>query len=284
MPSKGDHSLNRTRAKSFRRTSNLVLTPGGYRDPRLVHVVSKGCALRATNAGTEVFDLATGIAVASSHPRTKTSAAPRIGSGWIAYAYWNNGTGRPITSFEATWRIPRPPQSISNQTIFLFSGIQNYGYNFGILQPVLQWGISAAGGGPFWSVASWYVASNGEAFHTPLSRVQSRNILVGVMTRVPQEADNFDYGCEFVGVANTKLQIKNIAELLWCNFALEAYSMNDCSNYPSDNRTSFSLITILTKRSLPALEWTPAAGVTDCGEHVSVVSDANPGGRVDIYY
>ena len=55
------------------------------------------------------------------------------------------------------------PATRSRQTIFLFNGIQNTGANFGILQPVLQYGSSAAGGGAFWSIASWYVTSGGQA-------------------------------------------------------------------------------------------------------------------------
>ena len=44
------------------------------------------------------------------------------------------------------------------RTIFLFNGIQN---STSIYQPVLQWGPSAAGGGNFWTVASWYVDGAG---------------------------------------------------------------------------------------------------------------------------
>jgi hypothetical protein len=96
-------------------------------------------------------------------PRLDVSALeyPALGSGWIAYTYWNNGTGNSITSFETTWEVPPPPASDSGQLIYLFNGIQNYGSNYGILQPVLQWGTSPAGGGPYWAVASWYVTSLG---------------------------------------------------------------------------------------------------------------------------
>jgi hypothetical protein len=84
---------------------------------------------------------------------------PALGSGWIAYTYWNNGTGKSITSFKTRWVVPPAPVSNDGQLIYLFNGIQNYGYNYGILQPVLQWGASPAGGGSYWAVASWYVTS-----------------------------------------------------------------------------------------------------------------------------
>lgn len=51
----------------------------------------------------------------------------------------------------------------------MFSGIQN---STMIYQPVLQWGESAAGGGNYWGVASWYVdGQGGLALHSNLVRV-----------------------------------------------------------------------------------------------------------------
>jgi hypothetical protein len=91
---------------------------------------------------------------------------PVLGGGWTIYAYWNNGTGTTISVFKTTWKVPPDPQTTGKQTIFLFNGIQNYGSNFGILQPVLQWGPSAAGGGQYWSAASWYVTSGGLPYTT----------------------------------------------------------------------------------------------------------------------
>ena len=82
----------------------------------------------------------------------------------------------------STWTVPPAPSTDSGQTIFLFNGIQNYGTNYGILQPVLQWGPSAAGGGSYWSIASWYVTSGGDAFHTTLIQVDEGDVLIGLMT------------------------------------------------------------------------------------------------------
>ena len=64
--------------------------------------------------------------------------------------------------------FPGPRARTHGQTIFLFNGIEPGDFSH-ILQPVLQWGPSAAGGGASWSVASWYVGG-GNAFHTNLVR------------------------------------------------------------------------------------------------------------------
>ena len=65
------------------------------------------------------------------------------------------------------WTVPPAPATQNGQTIFLFPGIQN---STMIYQPVLQWGPSAAGGGNYWAVASWYVdGQGGHSFCTPTS-------------------------------------------------------------------------------------------------------------------
>lgn len=62
----------------------------------------------------------------------------------------------PISSFATTWKVPAAPTTNHQQTIFLFNSIEPASGN-AILQPVLQYGPSAAGGGSYWAVASWYV-------------------------------------------------------------------------------------------------------------------------------
>lgn len=227
-----------------------------------------------SNLFSEAFDLE------DTQLRFEETAA--LGSGWIAYAYWNNGTGTPITSFTTTWVVPPEPAVQGNQTLFLFNGIQNYGANFGILQPVLQWGVSAAGGGPYWAVSNWYVTSGGQASYTPLVRVNPGDSLSGVMTLTGGTAGSFSYTSEFVGIGTT-LSVQNIAELLWCNETLEAYSIGQCSNYPAGG-TAFTGIEIETVAGNPPLSWTAVNQVTDCGQSATVANNANPGGEIDIAY
>jgi hypothetical protein len=266
--------------------TKMVLTPGGYRSRALVHAVGEKESLRSVDSLIRKVDLSSNkiMNVAMAEFSTMANIAPALGSGWITYAYWNNGTGNTITSFKTTWAVPDDPATREGQTIFLFNGIQNYGQNFGILQPVLQWGASAAGGGPFWSVASWYVTSGGQAFHTPLIPVLAGEILTGIMTLTGEDNGLFSYTSEFLGIEGTTLPIQNIAELLWCNETLEAYGVNQCSDYPASNMTALTAIEIQTGGVTPALNWTPINNVQDCGQHTIVVSNASPNGEVDIYY
>jgi hypothetical protein len=263
-------------------TDNRVLTPGGMRPKSLVHEVRKGEVLRADRGVIHRRSLTkTGFrAAAKINLQFEETAA--LGSGWIADAYWNNGTGSPITSFTTNWVVPPAPSTQSGQTIFLFNGIQNYRANFGILQPVLQWGVSAAGGGPYWSIANWYVTSGGQALFTPLVRVNAGDSLTGVMTLTGQSGSSFDYDCAFTGIGTT-LSVQNIAELLWANETLEAYAVSQCSDYPPGG-CAFTAVEILTEAGTPTLNWTPENRVTDCGQSVTVISNANPGGEIDIAF
>jgi len=112
---------------------------------------------------------------------------------------------------------------------------------------VLQWGPSAAGGGAYWSVASWYVTSGGQAFHTNLVRVNPGDTLIGVMTLTGQSGSQLSYASEFEGIANTRLPVQNIAELTGCNETLEAYGIDACGNYPDAPLAQFTEINIRTR-------------------------------------
>lgn len=118
--------------------ANFVLTPGGFRHRSLVHRVAKSQALHFTEARIQLIDLATNARKDVPKGRAQSGEVPNLGSGWISYGYWNNGTGTSLSSFRSTWTVPPSPSTDSGQTIFLFNGIQNYGNNYGILQPVLQ--------------------------------------------------------------------------------------------------------------------------------------------------
>ena len=267
--------------------TDLVLTPGGFRNRGLVHRVDPGNALElVSDRQFQLRDLRRNTTVEIAEPTaTAEATAPALGSGWIAYTYWKNGTGTPISQFTTMWQVPPPPAAgIANETVFLFNGIQNYGANFGILQPVLQWGPSAAGGGQYWSVASWYVTSGGQAFHTNLVRVDSGDTLIGVMALTGRNGSQFSYTSEFRGIAGTTLPVQNIAELQWCNETLEAYGIQAAGNYPDAPLTQFTEIFIRTGSVAPSITWTPVNAVTDVGQHAVVISNSASFGEVDLYY
>jgi hypothetical protein len=264
--------------------NNLVLTPGGFRHPSLVHRVEAGHALHFLEGKARLKNLATGAMIEVPDHKVQPGDVPGFGSGWIADAFWANNTGNPVTSFRTTWKVPPAPTTDHGQTIFLFNGIDPANPGDAILQPVLQWGPSNAGGGPFWTVASWYVLGNGQAFFTTPVAVNPGDVLVGVVTLTGRANGLFSYQSEFQGIASTQLPVQNVAELVWCNETLEAYSITACSDYPATDVTAMRSIQIETGNSTPGVDWTPQDRVTDCGQHALVPIDSGAGGEVDLYY
>jgi len=276
----------------------LVLTPGGLRPKSFVHRIEPGTILDGTDgryrlqhrSGRVVADFGVTPFRPVGRPLMPRNVffpiaeeIPALGSGWITYAAWSNNTGTPVSRFATNWLVPRAPATQSGQTIFLFNGIQNATM---IYQPVLQWGTSAAGGGNFWSVASWYAdGQTGQSFHSSLVNVNAGDLLVGVMTLTGQSAAGLSYICEFQGIANTALPIQNIQELTWCCETLEAYSITKCSDYPDTDKTAMAAIDVRTGNTTPAIVWTVSDDVTDCGQHtLRFNDDAGGNGEVDIWY
>jgi len=266
------------------RSQGLVLTPGGYRHPSLVHKVDKGEILKITDNEITILDKKMLLRHRVDLRQPKEGPIPSLGSGWISYASWTNNTGTPVSSFSTSWVVPPEPSTKGSQTIFLFNGIDPSNTSNAILQPVLQWGPSYAGGGKYWSIASWYVLGSGTAFHTTLIQVNPGDELDGLMTLTGQANGKFSYKSEFAGFANSVLTIQDVDELVWCNETLEAYSVEHCSDYPNTPYTAFQQIRIQTGASTPTLNWSAHDVVTDCGQDAEVASNVNPGGEVDIYY
>jgi hypothetical protein len=204
-------------------------------------------------------------------------------SGWIATASWTNDTGKPVTSFISTWTVPSEPYTNNDQTIYLFNGISPANKTKAILQPVLQWGQSKAGGGPYWSVASWYVIYDQAAYTDPV-RVNVGDTLVGAITLIGTEGGKFNYECEFVGLAGTKLRMRDIEELVWCNVTLEALYMTDCKDYPASPSTVFNSINIKTGDKTPGVSWVVKDLVTDCGQQAVVLANTGEDGAIEIYF
>ena len=94
----------------------LVLTPGGFRSRSLVQQVGPHHALHAAGGRMLLMNLATDGLIDLPRPAPQSVVVPALGSGWIAYAYWNNGTGSPIAAFETMWRVPAAPTTHSSNS------------------------------------------------------------------------------------------------------------------------------------------------------------------------
>jgi hypothetical protein len=153
-----------------------------------------------------------------------------------------------------------------------------------IFQPVLQWGKSNAGGGNFWAVACWFIDDSGNAFYHDPVPVSSGQTLTGVMTLTAQSGSLFSYDCFFQGISGTDLTIQNIGQLFDASETLECYRLEQASDYPNSIATAMTAIEIKTGGVDVSPNWVPQNRVTDCGQHTNIISDASPGGEVDLDY
>jgi hypothetical protein len=220
----------------------------------------------------------------------KVAAAPMT-DGWIVYSGWTNVSGNPISYFKTQWIVPPDPATDNGQTVFLFNGIQSFGANVFILQPVLQWGTSAAGGGSYWAIANWYVGSDGTALFGSLVQVNPGDVLEGIMTLTGQTGANSNYLSSFSGHATADLTVNNIPELTWANETLECYGFKAFTDYPDTTLTAFHDIEIRLRTSATPfteaqanINWQANNDVTDNGQHCLIVSNDSPGGDVYLYY
>ena len=273
-----------------RSVEELVITPGGARPRSQVHEVQSGAVITAARVGHH----ATGedatrpdrLARATLRLARNTFASedlPALGSGYITYAAWTNGTGRAISSFSTTWTVPPPPRTQSGQLLYLFNGLEDSPVTH-ILQPVLQWGVSPNGGGNSWAVASWWVDNSNNATKTPLVQVNPGDILVGVMTLLSQSGGSFSYSCEFSNISGTRMTVQGTTRWSWPWKTLECYRITQCPDYPDVNGTAMTGIDIKAGGVDVTPSWGAVNAVTDCGQHTVVVSNASPGGEVDLFY
>jgi hypothetical protein len=192
-------------------------------------------------------------------------------SGWIEASDWTSPTGLGFLS--ATFTVPSLPTSTGG-TVFFFPGAEP-GDGSTILQPVLQYGASAAGGGDSWGIASWFCCPAGWSFYSSLTDVNPGDTIEGTMT-----AGCAGGSCDWSVVtedttlgASTTLPADDVTSSFTCIYGgvLEAYSVSECSQFPASRLLMFENI-VLRDENGDQLEpsWTTFVNSVDpsCGYDV----------------
>jgi hypothetical protein len=265
-----------TKSATVSATGDMVLTPSGFRPSSSVHLIpSSGppqwppinSAFTAAGAAAPTMPAAPGHTAKAP----QVSAIQPFGSHAITFAYRN---GPP--ELLAEWTVPPAPLKQSGQTIFLSIGMQT---TADIVQAVLQWGPSAAGGGNHWSVASWYF-TGGSTYHTSAVPVAVGASLYGAI-QAAATTTTFNYKGWFQNIAGTSAKMPTVEyPTLWFA-ALEAYGITGRSDYPDIASTHFTQIGPGTST---VSEWTSIDVVTALGQHTSIESKPNSGAEIDIWY
>jgi hypothetical protein len=271
--------------KAAAQGATQVLTPLGYRDSANVHRVSEGYELISMpDTHVRMQNPKTGDYIDFPKPVvTNEQRVPFTDNGWVTYAYWHNGTGSPVEYFVADWNVPPPPSTYDGQTLFLFNSIEPDSET-AILQPVLQYGSSAAGGGEYWAVASWYVVGN-QAYFTSLSYVTPGQFLGGQITLIGKRRSRYSYTCDFYGIPGTTLTVRRIPQLTWCSETLEVYSVTQCTDFPNTAYTHMYGINIFLNNGYPpSMNWSVANVQTSCNAQTGVAYGGAVNAEVNIYY
>jgi len=277
-------------------TEEFVRTPGGMLPSSCVYEVPSGTQIiHNENKGAE-FHHPDGTVrkVGPCEVPLLDQALPP--SGWQVYTYWVGP--KNINSFTGYWNVPAAPD-MQGQILYLFTGLQNNCGGYGlcpdnltglisdttnILQPVLQYGSTPAGGGNFWGIASWYVASFGTA-HTTVSQVAPGDMLYGSMIKTEQPNTWVVYFNDTTNstVTPTTLTVKNALTATEPDayVTLETYDIASCGQYPTNAVTKFTQMVIEVGNGVPKNpQWDINTYSSACNEKVVVVNS----GEVDIYW
>ena len=278
--------------------------------------------IRRPPPGSSIFPMARSRqTVLPKNPSNQRSLVPQT-TDWVTFAQWQNTTGNPIVNFSTSWVVPPLPASYDDQTFFIFNGLES-AQGFGdILQPVLQYGPSAASmqNTNHWVIANWYVWADGQgnqfaAFSQP-AVVNANTALQGVMTSNDGAGGLWTYNSSFTGQNNQlavaqndiyfgnenglpydqNVQIPAVNQQTWAFITLEAYNKDGYRegfdvpfyyDYPATADVQMTNITMTLQGNLPAtLSWAPQPGNQPFwGEYTTVVSNNSTGnGEVDLYY
>ena len=209
---------------------------------------------------------------------------PGVDNGWVTFAYWEDGGSKPMSYFSTQWIVPSPPETKAGQTIFIFNGLTP-DTSGSILQPVLQWGPSAAGGDRYWAIADWYVLGDSTSFIDDLIPVNSGDTLTGLMTLLSNSNNKYNYKSAFLNKDSTSgLEVDSTPLLNFAFQTLEVYNIANCYEYPADTAVRMTNIEIETDNVYPATYWDTISFITDYGQKTKLVSTSSHDGEVDIYF
>jgi len=167
-------------------------------------------------------------------PNISSTIAPRSVEGVAeAVVQVNN-----LFSFSSTWTVPPLPQKNSGQLLMYFSALGPPSGDALVLA-VMQYGVSAAGGGPFWALSSWLIVGD-QAFVTNLTTVQPGASSVDLGASIINEDQFFGtptthaWFCVWGLITASQLNIQTAEEFNVAFNALETSGIVSDLNFPNE--------------------------------------------------
>ena len=232
-----------------------VITPFGYFHPSCVLKVEEGETLLAGGRMLQHVDGTLENIPACQYPHYAASGkilaagatkveSPTI-NGWVESASVTTSTS--YGEIVADWIVPPAPTSNDGQTVFFFPGMEDANDVVSIIQPVLQYGPSAAGGGNNWAIASWNCCPSGTADYSTLVSVHSGDVIQGTVKSTCSAGTescstwNITTADETSGQSTALSNSPSEGQTFNWAFGgvLEAYKIAQCSDYPPNGALAF---------------------------------------------
>jgi len=194
----------------------------------------------------------------------RTAEEPGTGNGWVE-SNWGTSSQTMFTNlYTGTWTVPGNPTANDGQLLYFFPSLVSSTWDT-IVQDVMQWGSSPAGGGQNWGMATWKVGG-GQTYHSTLRTVYAGDQLNGHIQIIGSDATSQTW---FIGMVDaTRLTYTYVTAKTNTNpfsnvqgGVLEAYGVTQCSDFPSSGPTYFSAVTLYqgnsyTQQNLYNPSWT----------------------------
>jgi hypothetical protein len=295
----------------YKNNSNneLLNTPFGKAAKSKFHYVGSGHYLSINQNSIQIINTKTGFIVdefnrtglselgkaISNNENQHNDLNSKSVNGWITHAFcqiYSPGVHPPIY-FSSNWTVPSPPLNNADQLIYIFIGLsgasiqENGNSTIHIVQPVLQWGISPAGGGRYWAICNWYVSNNNQFFYDSLIKVSTGTELKGEIKLISLSDSLYNYNSSFENYG-PGLLVKNLPVLEAPYVTLEGFNVDNCNEFPSDEKIRMRDINIKTELGNPDLLWHTFEEtnhpVIDCGQYTEIVNTSSIKGEIAIHF
>jgi hypothetical protein len=191
------------------------------------------------------------------------------GAAWKTWAQYQNA--QKISYLSGVWKVPDPPSSVSTQILYYWNGVEPDDQS-AVLQPVLQFGQTPAGGGNYWAIASWYVSSSNGVVVTGLVDCDVGDAILGQLTFL----NNGSWVTNGTNVKNGKSAYFVYTPTEVYDYAyevLEAYNVdNQCNLYPPSGVVHFTDIVVQSNGKTVTPTWQPMVKNNQCNEQTKVLS------------
>lgn len=200
----------------------------------------------------------------------RTSPGPLHGPAWKAWTVFDaaaaaSDNGTTVSRLTSTWKVPGPPQNYQGEITYFWNGVEPE-QESAVLQPVLQYGETPAGGGQFWGVASWYVSGTHGTAVSPLVKVEVGQEVVGDNRRLA----NGSWAVTGAGSSLTYEPASN--DYTRAYHVLEEYDIVTCQCYPPAGQVTFYNVSVEAGGRPVRPAWQTMTKDTTCGEHATVTS------------